>query len=108
MPHGETWFSFLPFHARLLQLARVFSKPFNDEGVTWYAHQEPGVQHIYAALLVLSALVTVMKPAAPTLALGLKNLGVLVKLKASMRNSRLYRSDMLVRLKAAKSKLLIP
>ena len=59
MPHGETWFSFLPFHARLLQLAHVFSKPFSEDGKTWYAHQEPGVQHIYAGLFVLSLLALV-------------------------------------------------
>ena len=59
MPHGETWFSLLPFHARMMQLAHLLSKPFNEEGKTWYAHQEPGVQHIYAALFVLFMLVFV-------------------------------------------------
>jgi F-type H+-transporting ATPase subunit a len=56
MPHGESWFSFLPFHERFHHFARVFGKPFNEDGVTWYAHQTPGVQHIYAALFVLSLL----------------------------------------------------
>lgn len=53
MPHEESWFSLLPFHARFLHFARNFSKPFSDDGSTWYAHQTPGVQHIYAALFVL-------------------------------------------------------
>src|SRR5690242_10061556 len=53
MPHGESWFSLLPFHERLVHLAALLGKPFNEEGLTWYAHQHPGVQHIYAAILVL-------------------------------------------------------
>jgi F-type H+-transporting ATPase subunit a len=53
MPHGESWFSLLPFHARFVAFARAFGKPFNDDGLTWYAHEQPGVQHIYAALFVL-------------------------------------------------------
>jgi F-type H+-transporting ATPase subunit a len=59
MPHGESWFSFLPFHERLLHLAQIFGKPFNEEGVTWLEHQNPGVQHIYAALLVLTMIAIV-------------------------------------------------
>jgi F-type H+-transporting ATPase subunit a len=53
MPHGESWFSLLPFHARLLAFARAFSKPFSDDGKTWYAHEQPDIQHIYGALFVL-------------------------------------------------------
>jgi F-type H+-transporting ATPase subunit a len=56
MPHGESWFSFLPFHERFVHWAAIFGKPFNDEGLSWYAHQSPGVQHIYAAVLVLTLL----------------------------------------------------
>ena len=59
MPHGESWFSLLPFHERLVALARLLSRPFSTDGKTWYAHEEPGVQHIYAALLVLLVLVIV-------------------------------------------------
>jgi F-type H+-transporting ATPase subunit a len=59
MPHGESWFSFLPLHERFLHLARLFGKPFNEEGVTWLEHQHPGVQHIYAALLVLTLIAIV-------------------------------------------------
>ncbi len=54
MPHGETWFSLFPFHARLLAALRDFGKHFRDDGLTWYAHQQPGVQHVYGALLTLS------------------------------------------------------
>lgn len=53
MPHGESWFSLLPFHGRFQHLAEIFSKPFNDDGLTWYAHQHPGVQHVYGAVFVL-------------------------------------------------------
>jgi F-type H+-transporting ATPase subunit a len=59
MPHGESWFSLLPFHARFLAFARIFGKPFSDDGLTWYAHEQPGVQHIYAALFVLGIIVIV-------------------------------------------------
>jgi F0F1-type ATP synthase membrane subunit a len=59
MPHEETWFSLLPFHARFLAFARNFSKPFSDDGHTWYAHQTPGVQHIYAAMFVLGLIVII-------------------------------------------------
>jgi F-type H+-transporting ATPase subunit a len=56
MPHGESWFSLLPFHQRFLAFARWFGRPFNHDGKTWYAHETPDVQHIYAALLVLGIL----------------------------------------------------
>jgi F-type H+-transporting ATPase subunit a len=57
MPHEESWFSLLPFHARFLAFAHTFGKPFNHDGLTWYAHEHPGVQHIYGALFVLGLLV---------------------------------------------------
>jgi F-type H+-transporting ATPase subunit a len=62
MPHGESWFSLLPLHARFQAFARSFGKPFNEDGLTWYAHETPGVQHIYGALFVLGliALVSVI------------------------------------------------
>jgi F-type H+-transporting ATPase subunit a len=53
MPHEESWFSLLPFHQRLMALAHLLGKPFNEDGKTWYAHAKPGVQHIYGAILVL-------------------------------------------------------
>lgn len=53
MPHEESWFSLLPFHQRLVALAHLLGRPFNEDGKTWYAHQNPGVQHIYGAILVL-------------------------------------------------------
>jgi F-type H+-transporting ATPase subunit a len=59
MPHGESWFSLLPFHDRFQAWAHVLGKPFREDGRTWYAHEQPGVQHIYAALLVLGLIVVV-------------------------------------------------
>ena len=57
MPHGESWFSLLPFHERMVAFAHhYFGNPVNDEGHTWLFHGTPGVQHIYAALLVLTIL----------------------------------------------------
>jgi F-type H+-transporting ATPase subunit a len=54
MPHGETWFSLLPFHPRALIMAKRLAEQFREDGMSWYAHQTPGVQHIYGALLTLS------------------------------------------------------
>lgn len=59
MPHGESWWSLLAFHERFRAWAGVFSKPFSDDGKTWIAHQQPGVQHIYAALFVLTLIAIV-------------------------------------------------
>jgi len=51
MPHGESWFSLLPFHGAFLHFAQ---KAFGDEhGHTWVAHASPGVQHVYAGVFVL-------------------------------------------------------
>lgn len=59
MPHGQSWFSLLPFHERFLALAHYFGKPVRDDGLTWYAHQHPDVQHIYAGLFVLGIIALV-------------------------------------------------
>ncbi|HKP61437.1 MAG TPA: F0F1 ATP synthase subunit A [Polyangiales bacterium] len=59
MPHGESWFSFLPFHERFVAFAHLFSKPVREDGLTWYAHEHPGVQHIYGALFILGILAIV-------------------------------------------------
>lgn len=53
MPHGESWFSFLPFNDRMVALARVLGKPVNDEGVSWYAREPIGLQHVYGAVFIL-------------------------------------------------------
>jgi F-type H+-transporting ATPase subunit a len=59
MPHGETWFSWLPFHENLLRLARILSKPVRDDGLSWYAHEPINLQHVYGALLVVFLLAIV-------------------------------------------------
>lgn len=53
MPHGESWFSFLPIHETLLHYTHVFGAPFNEAGRTWYAHEPIGLQHVYGAIFVL-------------------------------------------------------
>jgi F-type H+-transporting ATPase subunit a len=52
MPHGESWFSFLPFHERLTAMAAVLSKPVSDDGMSWIAHAPVGLQYVYNALFV--------------------------------------------------------
>ncbi len=59
MPHGESWFSLLPLHERFMAFAAIFGKPFREDGLTWYAHEQPGVQHIYGALFTLLLLVII-------------------------------------------------
>ena len=59
MPHGQSWFSLLPFHERFLALAHYLGKPVRDDGLTWYAHEHPDVQHIYAGLFVLGLIALV-------------------------------------------------
>jgi F-type H+-transporting ATPase subunit a len=57
MPHGESWFSLLPFHD---QFAEFVAARFGDEaGHTFINHAVPGVQHVYGALFVLSLLVVI-------------------------------------------------
>lgn len=53
MPHGETWFSLLPFHKTLLEFSNLLSKPVNEEGLTWISHVPISLQHIYCALFVV-------------------------------------------------------
>jgi F-type H+-transporting ATPase subunit a len=56
----DSWFSLLPGHERIAALARhYFGLPVNEEGKTWLFHGEPGVQHVYAGLLVLTLLVII-------------------------------------------------
>lgn len=58
MPHGESWFSLIPGYEALLHFARKLSAPVNNEGLTWYAHEPIGVQHVLGMLLVLALIVT--------------------------------------------------
>jgi F-type H+-transporting ATPase subunit a len=55
MPHGMSWFNFLPFYENMEKAAAVFGM----NGRTWYAHEHIGVQHIFGAFFVF-LLLTVM------------------------------------------------
>ncbi len=57
MPHGESWFNLLPFFHSVEDGAKALSAPFNDEGLTWYAHESIGVQHVFGLALVLVLLI---------------------------------------------------
>jgi F-type H+-transporting ATPase subunit a len=59
MPHGESWFNLLPFYHAIEAAAAKLSAPFNDEGLTWYAHESIGVQHVFALALVLLVLILI-------------------------------------------------
>ena len=57
MPHGESWFNLLPFFHSVEDGAKALSAPFNDEGLTWYAHAPIGVQHVFGLAFVLILLI---------------------------------------------------
>lgn len=59
MPHGESWFNLLPFYASIEHAAAKLSMPVNNDGLTWYAHQPIGVQHVFALMLVLLMIVLI-------------------------------------------------
>jgi F-type H+-transporting ATPase subunit a len=59
MPHGQSWFNFLPFYAQVEALGAWFSRPVNEEGVTWIAHAPIGVQHVFGLALVLLLLIAI-------------------------------------------------
>jgi F-type H+-transporting ATPase subunit a len=44
MPHGQTWFSLLPFYESFRRLLAGLSK----DGMTWVAHEDIGAQHVLA------------------------------------------------------------
>lgn len=53
MPHGMSWFSFLPFYSEIEHAAAKLSAPVNDEGLSWYAHEPIGVQHVFGLAFVV-------------------------------------------------------
>src|SRR5690606_32584895 len=56
LPHGESWFSFFGFHDTFLENARRMQAAMSPDGLTWYAHEEVGVQHVFGLLTVLAVL----------------------------------------------------
>lgn len=59
MPHGESWFNLLPFYKTVEQMAAALSAPVNDEGKTWIAHGDIGVQHVFGLAFVLLLLILI-------------------------------------------------
>ncbi|MBC7172021.1 MAG: F0F1 ATP synthase subunit A, partial [Polyangiaceae bacterium] len=53
MPHGESWFSYIPGYEYLLHLARGLSAPVSSDGLTWYAHEPISIQHVLGLLFVV-------------------------------------------------------
>jgi len=54
-----SWFSFLPFYSDVEHAAAKLSKPVNDEGLTWYAHQPIDVQHVFGFAFVVLLLTVI-------------------------------------------------
>jgi F-type H+-transporting ATPase subunit a len=59
MEHLPTWFSLLPFEGALRAFIQRIGGPFNEQGRTWLFNEEIGVEHVYAAVLVLFLIVIV-------------------------------------------------
>ena len=59
MPHGESWFNLLPFYKQVEALAAGLSRPVNAEGLTWIAHGQIGVQHVFGLALVLLLIILI-------------------------------------------------
>ncbi|MCG8554403.1 MAG: F0F1 ATP synthase subunit A [Proteobacteria bacterium] len=51
MPHGQSWFSFLPFDRELEALVRLM--PFSADGKTWLMGEPVSVAHVYGAVLIV-------------------------------------------------------
>ena len=54
MPHGQSWWSLLPFYANLKNFAKVFG---GSDGRTWIAHEPVGMQHVLG-LAFITLLIT--------------------------------------------------
>lgn len=67
MPHGQSWFSFIPgLMPNLEALGRFLGWPVNAEGTTWVAHSSIGMQYVVGSLLV-AALISVVALRARTM-----------------------------------------
>lgn len=53
MPHGESWFSFLPNYHALVDLARKLNGEVSPDGLSWYAHQPVEIQHVLGLIFVV-------------------------------------------------------
>ena len=56
MPHGESWFSFLPNYGALIELARGLNAKVSPDGLSWYAHQPIEIQHVLGLIFVIAVL----------------------------------------------------
>lgn len=54
MPHGESWLTLLlrMLGVDLERAGSVFSAPFGHDGLSWYAHEHIGLDHVFTALVV--------------------------------------------------------
>ncbi len=58
MPHGQSWFSMLPFWENVANAGRLFGWPFS-EGKTWVGHGEIGMQHVIGLSFVAFLIIVV-------------------------------------------------
>jgi F-type H+-transporting ATPase subunit a len=58
MPHGMTIFNYLlgNLYTNAERTAAVLSWPVRDDGLSWYAHEPIGIQHVVGALFVFVVL----------------------------------------------------
>lgn len=56
LPHDASWFNFFGFHDTLLENTRKMQAAMSPDGLSWYAQEEVGVQHVFGLLTVLAVL----------------------------------------------------
>jgi F-type H+-transporting ATPase subunit a len=56
MPHGESWFSFLPNYESLVALARRLNGHVSEDGLSWIGQQPIEIQHVLGFLFVVTVL----------------------------------------------------
>jgi F-type H+-transporting ATPase subunit a len=56
MPHGESWFSFLPNYEALVALARRLNGHVSEDGLSWFGHQPVDIQHVLGLIFVVLVL----------------------------------------------------
>jgi len=61
MPHGESWLTLLlrSLGVDLEHAGTVFGAPVRHDGLSWYAHETIGLDHVLTTLLVFSLITTV-------------------------------------------------
>lgn len=86
MPHGESWFSLLPFHENAMAWAHNFSRPVTEDGLSWIAHEPIALQHVYGAIFIIILLFIVGLITSASVRKSTKKKDLLPEAKLTLRN----------------------